>query len=249
MWRISGNNALWESERLQAAVALSFPARGLSLMRLGGSHPEQMGLSQVNIPSRDPDAPQPVEDHYVRGADLIVTYGEAVHSPVHPQVYWRIVDDVAASDLIVVDTIVSNQTQLLDTDPRMMIACTLSGDAWLLASGDIAPSSFRPILTPGHATVSVPVSPPGCAVITRLKDVPWSYGQIFRAADLLDATLSRNEREQTTRLSVQFFGARLEKGVIRRACNCGVLVPRDRDIELAAKHFDRLLQSAPPLTV
>jgi hypothetical protein len=248
MWRIEHSHARWESNHFQASVEPARPGLGLTDVRVGDSSLAAGNLLQIHVAAQAKEAGREIQDCYARGSDLIVTYAETSHSPVCPQIYWRIIDTPDAWESVTIDAIVSNQTQLLDTDPRMRIGCSLPSDSWLRTHRPGTSSVFDHVSMRDGETVSLEVKPPGCALLVRLAGVAWSYGQIIEAIDLIDAELVWNAAKGTTTLWAEVFENRLEKGVIRRARARGVVVPRERDEELVARHFENVVRSAPPLT-
>ena len=108
---------------------------------------------QVAVPTRTRNLPECVEDAYVRGPDMIVTYAETTQSPVRPQVCWRILDQSSASPGIVVEAIVSMQTRWPDSDPRIQITSVIPGREWFLSDRHRRPTGdLQPIALDGSLT-------------------------------------------------------------------------------------------------
>ena len=248
MWRMEQSTALWHSERFFASVDLTRPFEGIRQARFRRASLDGAQLMQVAVPTRARGLSERVEDAYVRGPDLIVTYAETTQSPVRPQVCWRILDQPLTSPGIVVEAIVSTQTRWLDSDPRIQIASAIPGREWLLLAGDATTSGFRPIVWEDASSRMVEVSPAGTAFLARIPASANSYGHVVVANDLLGAHLIWDPVHHVTTLSAMFFGGRLEKGILRRVRSRAILVPRERDEELLAELLMTSLAAAPPLT-
>jgi hypothetical protein len=252
MWRIEGHNARWKSRQLEATLDISRPDVGLRRIRCGGALVERLSLLQMHL-SSSAAACQPVEDCYVRGPDLIVTYAETSVRPTRPQVYWRVIDEQDASNIIMLEGIISNQTEMLDMDPSVCVSCDVPGNTWLCHENresreEPSTSSFRPVSLEHDLRVPIPVPPGGCALLARFPELEWTFGQILLPSDLLGAELIGNPLEQTSRVRLQLFADRLEKGVLRRARADTILVDRSRDESVIADYLWRMAQTAPPLT-
>ncbi len=248
MWRIEQATAQWNSARLHATLELTHPARGIQCLRFGRAPLEDAQLMRVTIPTRGHGLPECVEDAYVRGPDMIVTYAETPRNPVCPQVYWRILDEPLSSPGIVLEAIVAIQTRLLDSDPRIQLASTLPGCDWLCLAGGTAASGFRPVALDDRSPRSIDILPSGTALLARIPASSYSYGHILFATDLLAAHVAWDPAKRMTTLSTVFFGERLEKGILRRVRSRAILVPRAQDKELLAEFLITSVAAAPPLT-
>lgn len=247
MWQIHQSTARWESDRLRVSVDLTCPAVGFHDIAWEATEFPDARVLQVSVPSRGHHDTERVEDVYVRGTDAIVTYAETSHSPVHPQVYWRVLDTPHSSPAIILEAIVSVQTRLLDSDPRIQLASTVAGDPWLLRAAEDSAERFRTIVPPRRSPVSIDVAAPGIALLARIPESACSYGHIIHATDLIDAQLTWDRAGHMSTLSTVFFGQRLEKGVLRRVRARAMLVPRAQDESLLATHLLESVRAAPPL--
>ena len=164
--------------------------------------------------------PMGIADAYVRGGDLVATYGRLPNSPYAPQIYWRWEQgDSPAS--FGVSLLVSVQTDLLDTHPQIRVSSRLAAEEVIRV-------------------------PPGC-VVWRLVGGEWSYAEFALEHDFRQLTLEANEGGfQTSHWDL--FAEFLEKGVIRRAQIHGVFLPRKGDIELAAACYRAAEVRPLPLT-
>jgi hypothetical protein len=247
MWQIHQSTARWESDRLRLSVDLACPALGFHDIAWQATEFPHTRVLQVSVPSRGHHDSERVEDVYARGTDAIVTYAETSHSPVHPQVYWRVLDTPHRSPAIILEAIVSVQTRLLDSDPRIQLASTVASDPWLHRAAEDSAQRFRTISPQSRSPVSIDVAPPGIALLARIRESAYSYGHIVHAADLIDARLTWDQAGQMSTLSTVFFGQRLEKGVLRRVRARAMLIPRAQDETLLAAHLHESVHAAPPL--
>ncbi|MHB0957556.1 MAG: hypothetical protein ACYC0X_26045 [Pirellulaceae bacterium] len=248
MWQIEQSTAHWVSHRLRLSVDLTRPTHGFHHIALEATELPDAQVLQISIPGRDPGDTPSVEDVYVRGSDAIVTYAAMAHNPVHPQVYWRVVDQPHVSPVIILEALVSVQTPLLDSDPRVQLHTTLAGNSWWQCTVEHAAERFHPMGPPQQASVSIAVTAPGIALLARMAELPYSYGHIIHAADLIDAKLTWDPARKTSTLSTLFFGQRLEKGVLRRVRARAILAPRSQDEALLGEQLLECVGAAPPLT-
>ncbi len=129
MWSLEGSMACWQSPDAQMRVDAKRPDQGLHEIRWRGSMLPELRLLRVSSISRG-DEDHQLEDVYVRGQDVVASYAETDRNPVHMQVYWRISPPPDGESGVVLEAIVSAQTPLLDSDPRVEISSVLSGRDW-----------------------------------------------------------------------------------------------------------------------
>ena len=253
MWRIEGHLAQWQSGQLEAALDTSRPDLGLSRIRCGSARLEGLSVLQMHLVSSSSDECRPVEDCYVRGPDLIVTYAATEARPTRPQVYWRVIDEPAVADIVMLQGIISNQTETRDIDPSVCASCDVPGATWLCHENRESPEEsskycFRPVSMEHPFRVPIPVPPGGCALLARLADSEWTFGQILLPSDLTRAELIGNRSDRTSRICLELFADRLEKGVLRRVRASTILVDRRRDESVIGDYLRQMARTAPPLT-
>jgi hypothetical protein len=178
--------------------------------------------------------PLEVADSYVRGNDLVASYQPTEAWPYAPQIYWRAnPSPTTATALASMSLLVSVQTPLLDTHPKISVASQIpSSELYLVSVG-----SDRAITTAGAS----------CCIVWRLLTAPLSYVEFMPATDFQQVTCSPSTRG-TFYAEWHLFSEFLEKGVIRRARVHGALLPRKNDIELAIECCSEFEHSPPPLT-
>jgi len=246
MWSVRSTAGVWDSPRLQARVDLMEPTVGLHDLRFGGAPLHRTQVMQVTLPTRNAQDALQVEDVYVRGPDLIVTYAEAASSRVRPQIYWRIIDEPTDSPALVIELLVSMQTQWLDSNPRIQLMATIPSIQWHSLAGSETGNEFQSMRLHPESKQTVALSPP-VALLARVPHAPCSYGQSILATDLLSAQLVWDPASAQSRLETTHFGERLEKGVLRRLCSRAILAPRENDETLVAGLLRHAATAEPPL--
>lgn len=224
----------------------------------------QLGVQELRLDSRSIDGqllalapseavatwPARVADAYVRGPDLVATYAggafeDGTSWPYSPQVYWTILPPEHGSEIVAsLALVVSIQTDLLDTHPRIDVRSNLTAEEVLLicVSGD-------EMLVDSHVEGVQAIDPRASAyaIVWRFEDGTPSYAEIMPTTDfrqLAVERLSTGEFQSRWELFAEF----LEKGVIRRARLQSLFVPRENDVQLVAECC-RAIESQPlPLT-
>jgi hypothetical protein len=187
----------------------------------------------------DPDAafdiPATVADQYVRGNDLIVTYAP-IRDALTSQIYYRYFEIDSRHPAI--DVVLSRQTELLDSNPTVMVSSYLDfGEVLSFENGQFGPTEIRRNgLTAIHS----------CLVVCRVADQDLSYIEMTHPSDFETSALCREAT--CMRIERTLFQHRLEKGVIRRGQIRCAFVPRHDDAAMAQRLFEQLMESEPPLT-
>jgi hypothetical protein len=156
----------------------------------------QLGLHEISIESRaligrilcvgqseeaanggrSNDRTWPVAEAYVRGADLVATYKPTDNWPFSPQVYWRIDRADASGQLASQSLLVSVQTHLLETWPRISIESLLRSEEVLVVSpGSNHGPTSRSLSQGDH--MFYPSASMGC-VVQRVAGSEFSYVEI-----------------------------------------------------------------------
>jgi hypothetical protein len=128
LWQLTGTQA--QSLFGQRAFSLDVlrPEHGLILASEFGACGRVLQVHSGGRPASAPDssAPESVEV-YTRGADLVATYAATVERPNRLQIYWRLEPNMSPGLLAACELIVSVQTPLLASDPRIHVASTIEG--------------------------------------------------------------------------------------------------------------------------
>jgi hypothetical protein len=254
-WKLASSIAHLDSGVLHATLDVSRPQVGLHqksfdyghvpccvfmLHRAGES--EWIGLSGEELDKKR--WPLSVADAYVRGGDLVASYTPTNDWPYAPQVYWSAntlesIDGVVGS----VSQLVSVQTPLLDTHPKIDLLSQVPSSEYLLLSLSNYEAEFEPI--EGDRTLRS-VGGTMC-VLWRLLAAPLSYVEIVEATDFYE--LSCGPAGDGRLLAAwRLFAEFLEKGVIRKARVHGAFIDRAHDCEIAIECCRAIERSPLPLT-
>ncbi len=240
MWSLEGSTARWQTASLLLRVDVEQPDRGLHEISWCGRALTALQLLRVAALSSGGHG-YALEDVYVRGRDMVATYAQTANSPLRTQVYWRIGQLPDVDGGIVLEAIISAQTQLLDSDPRMEISSVLVGRDWSLLRGPAERGDCESLAVDAQRPCRLDVPPDGAAVLLRSPEGACTYGQLIPRADWVESRIVWDA-------ATAYFAARLEKGVLRRTRVAALLMPRDRDIEHLRAYWSALQLAAPPLT-
>ena len=221
VWTLNATRAILRTPQLNAGVDLLRPRAGLGQLAYGGSAFDGsiLGVAPGTFPL---PSPGDLTDRFVRGTDLVATYAATTERPFSLQVYWRAT--TTSDGAVVLDAILSLQTDLLESFPGIAIETTLP-------TGECTP------LEDAGAD----------ARLIRPDDVDWSYAETAHPDDA--GQLQISESDGDLRMVRQLGGRFLEKGVIRRLRVRGIFLPRDGDEATATTYLTSLVAEEPPLTV
>jgi len=249
---LDGNFAVLSSAHLFGRVDFSRPNVGMQLQQtdVSSSTAQILGVRCHEEPSgheidRTAAAwPLRTSDVYIRGDDLVASYEPAPDWPFSPQLYWqsgalRQLDGVRAS----LSLLVSVQTQLLDTFPRIGVASQLPpGEVLLISCSDAGGNRAEVITSRRHLREPVEIS----CVLVRLSESQVTYVELAAPSDFHELRLRSEESGASIEWSL--FSEFLEKGVIRRARIHAALLPRQSDIDLAVACCEATKRLQLPLT-
>lgn len=253
-WHLDQNSARLNVDAWEAVSDIYCPAEGLHNWRLNGL-PLQVPVSLLGV---EIDAVT-IEDVYVRGTDLVVTYAATPNRPTRVQVYWRAYSTSASAGgkALTVDLQVSVQTHLLDSNPALSASSTCRADEIRQLMNPTEESSFRNLISGASAGMPRDVSGEGhrACVLMRQANSEISYAEMVHPADRRRDTLAALPLvEQSSvavrqlKLSHELFLPPLEKGVILRGRIRGILLPRNDDESAVLASYAELVSAEPPLT-
>ncbi len=121
MWRITHHQATWVTDSWRATLNLLRPDLGLVQESADGEALVPWQLFGVQTAA--PREAWQLNEHYVRGQDLVVQYCIAGWD-LYPQIYWR-VKPTAPSDCSELELLVSIQTSRLDNQPATQVRCQI----------------------------------------------------------------------------------------------------------------------------
>jgi hypothetical protein len=229
-----------------ALVDPPWPNRGLSHVRVNDQVFDAMTARLLVITPQD-DPPiwhARLVDRYVRGNDLVATYTGNDSWPYAPQIYWSAEPEAAdGAALGSLSVVVSIQTNLLDTHPRVFVRSGIPADELLM----VRVSGRDTIVdTPADGVQLLDAGSSAHGLVWRLPGGEMSYAEMMPTSDIRQLEIRRGGPGCMARW--ELFSEFLEKGVIRRARVQSVFLPREDDVHLAAKCC-RMLASRPlPLT-
>jgi hypothetical protein len=246
---------------LSGRVDVSQPGIGLHSLAINGEsyHAQLLCVGQIvnNDAPVSPSAPPddthvsrvvgawPVADAYVRSGDLVAMYEPANGWPYTTQIYWRANPSDSANDVLSsLSLLVSLQTHLLDTWPKLAVDSRLAADDVVYLACDSAKRASTQPIGRGRHTLR-PMSP--CCILRRLAGAPISYAEIMPAGDVREVTIWHGA-EGVCRTRWELFSEFLEKGVIRRARMLSVVLPRENDTENALALCEAIERRPLPLT-
>jgi hypothetical protein len=248
MWHADNSTLRFELARFSAAVHPRNPADGVRDVCVDG-----IGLAQfrplcvVIPPAESRDAPEPVSplpaadvDFYIRGGDLIATYFNRPARAMRTQIYWRTATHRSAGAIAALELVVSVQTNLLDSCPRITARSAIPASEVLQLAdpdrGTFGSANSRQLSAPCY--------------LFRLANGKYSYVQIVHPGDAQQSDLQSQAEGGAgcVELRHELFSPKLEKGVILRARVLGLLVDRAGDEAAAAGHYAAFLSQDLPLT-
>jgi hypothetical protein len=242
-WTLDRHWGKFSVGAIGATVDLEQPVMGLLAMR--GSAEQVLGRLLV-ITSGEAGSTWPAKlvDGYVRGNDLVATYTGGDDWPYRPQIYWD-VETIEAGDqeIPAITLVISIQTNLLDTHPRIVVASNLLCEEGFLVSivGD-------DMLIDSHVKGLQTLDPraTACGLVWRLPGTKTSYAEIMPTADFRRLNVARSDTVIGSRW--ELFAEFLEKGVIRRSRLQSLFLPRENDIQLTAEACQTITKRPLPLT-
>jgi hypothetical protein len=233
----------------RARCRIAEPHLGWRDIRLEGAALKNIQPLSIVLDRQPPSVARPPQEAYVRGADLIATYAECPEPEMRTQIYWRTAAPSQPGVLAAIELLVSVQTSILDSCPRLETRSTLLADEILRLADPVAGPFVTLAPPPISGEPSEPCGGPRCYLF-RLASSAYSYAEMIypAVAELSEMeSVARDLAFQAT-LRHQLFAARLEKGVVLRARILSLLCDRDGDAQTAALHYRAFLAGQLPLT-
>ena len=255
-WSLADSIAHLEHPQLAGNINVARPEIGLHAIALDhDSMPcrlfctqrssESAAITTISSSESSPLWPLTVAEAYVRGRDLVASYRSTDSWPYSPQLYWQAgtldaVDGAIAS----LSHLVSLQTHLLDTHPRVHVASQVpSGELLMISINENGVADVEPVT---QDVVTAPTASICCA-LWRLPNRRLSYAEIVSVQDVRQIEF-RFGPNRTLAARWHLFAEFLEKGVIRRARVHAALLPRANDTELAMECCEAASLCPLPLT-
>lgn len=249
VWQeVEGHLARIQLERCTATVDWHNPRGGLGALRLDGQVLEDFHPLGPELAALEP-AEASAAEHYIRAGDLVATYPNRPAAQLRTQVYWRTGTHPREGAIAAIELVVSVQTALLDSCPKIAIASHLHASEALRMT-DSQSGAFTSIVPPtAEADPDNIAGAPQCYLF-RLPGRQYSYIEMIHPADVQSSSWDGWLHGAHYRLQLrhELFADRLEKGVILRARVLGVIVDRRDDKAAALRHWQRFLTEELPLT-
>jgi hypothetical protein len=216
-WQLNEAHATLQCGSFRASIDATKPSHGLHDVSIAEQRFANCRFLGIAI-----DGAGTLSDLYQRGGDLIARYGQTSDRPFAVVAYWR-AGWTGAGDHPYVDLIVSVETNLLDSQPRLE----------------------------AQTSLAIPASEVACngtshCCRARLPHSAVSYIEIAHPDDSLTPSLAHHGGE--VRLTTRLFGLPLEKGVILRSRLRGLFVPQADDKAQADAAVAEFAAAPPPLT-
>lgn len=253
-WVQNNQAAALRLDGLKAALDFSWPDLGLNALHAGHESLPGSLLKVQFAPSATslsgasslPTAPRASTEFYLRGGDAVADYPATDPFPFRSLIYWRVLEGSEPPAVAALEAIVSTQTDLLDSHPRISVSTSLPAlELWRLTN--LEKAEFKQIALLKAEPQQVHYSQgPGC-YLWRLSGERWSFAEMLPPSDFHSTDIVSDGAGMFT-LSHRLFERSLEKGVILRARVRGVLLERGRDAVCAMEWYRDLLKSEPPLT-
>jgi hypothetical protein len=184
-----------------------------------------------------------IDERYVRGGDLVMTYEKTGPHRLAPQIYWRASISIASTARL--EMVLSMQTDLLDSRPHSTV-CSVALKSKLFHAEGLIESRFEEIASGAD--------PFDCSRATehlfvfRNEELGLSYAEMVHPSDFVSVALHRDQERRPWMLESTLFPERLEKGVIRRGRICGWFLPAENDLAVAVELAKRFVDEPLPLT-
>ena len=229
-WTFEASVAKLRAGPLSARFDVTRPDLGLQYIQLNARDLAGQLLAvhrHADDVTSKPAWPLPLADAYIRGDDLVATYKPIDDWPYSPQLYWSATPlDAGTEVLASLSLLISVETHLLDTWPRIAVSSQLACDQLLqVNSATGIAESLKPTQTIGP-------SKDICCVLHRLADLPISYVEIMPASDFRELAVLQ-VKGSGYRAEWRLFADFLEKGVIRKARLQGAFLLRENDVQLS----------------
>jgi hypothetical protein len=163
------------------------------------------------------------------------------------QIYWRAVENRAAGAVAAIELLVSVQTSLLDSCPKLQTHSTVVADSVFRVESNGA-DRYTEVALDGRTDGVERASAAG--YVFRLAGSELSYAEMAHPADARLARFESRPQGASWRIQIahELFAERLEKGVILRGRALGLLLNRGDDLRAASAQFAAFLAAEPPLT-
>lgn len=249
MWQLDENKAVLQTPTFAIEIDTHSPESGAVLRQMAGEAYPKASLLRIHSNSPSEVGVPACESVHQRGPDLVVDYRMSKVPEFTWQVYWRALTGWDSRNVLGgVELILSVQTELLDSDPRMIVESHLSNSRMLRVDGGQHASAEAIDIDVSDISSPVTLDPPGI-LLYRPCEASFSYLELVHPSDFIDLEIARASQDSSEYASrFTMFEAPLEKGVIRRGRLRGLLLSRDDDVASARSCYEQFIASPIPLT-
>lgn len=249
-WKLDGYRGHFQLSHAQGACDVLQPDLGVTGLAIDGSSLPRVSLLGPTLPRPVGDRDRNDVETYTRCGDLVAIYAPTASYPFRSQCYWRVgshpleVGGFPAGAAI--ELVASQQTDLLDSDPRLTVCSSISAEEIFCLDRERAFKRLDLSALPRRFSKE---DFSGC-VLYRVSGVPLSYVEIVHPLDFEATSLSHTTTQEGALVRAEhvIFARRLEKGVILRSRVLGLWLPREEDERGAIAHYQAFAASEPPLT-
>jgi hypothetical protein len=255
VWTLEGTTGKLRCGKLAGQLDVARPSNGVavalgseraSLAVLSACRATESRIAAAAVRANDSLSwPPSLDDAYIRGSDLVASYRPTSDWPYSPQLYWQANTLSSVEGLqLSLSLLVSVQTHLLDTWPRIHIASQVpSAEAVRISISESGQAEIVPIEREER------ILPAGfsCGIVRRLTIAPLSYIEIMASSDFRELGFAPSASDESI-AEWHLFADFLEKGVIRRARVHAALLSRKNDVELAVECCRAIEKCPLPLT-
>ena len=252
-WQLVGAQATLGFERFAAHLDVANPATGLGQFSVDGIQVDpRMRIFAVCPPEGGQSAPVRLRESYLRGRDLVATYWESDASRFRIEIYWRDVTDQYSGALAAVELVLSLQTSLLDSQPRLTVSSLLPAAAvWRSAVDGPGSVAEQPLECPPDAVREFTAADGAGCFRFSIHSSGCDYVELVHPADFEWSSLRAaraTEGPGTMLLTHRLFEQRLEKGVILRSRLLGLFLPSGTAGGLVADCYRKFAGEKLPLS-
>ena len=129
VWHCEPPLARLQLDSFQATLDATHPAAGLAHIALPSGQTLDANLLGLDVPLYRPEDAGALLECYAHGMDLVIAYQESALRPFRVDAVWRAIRPAPGDNfLAAVDLIVSVRTDLLDSQPAVMVQSAAAGD-------------------------------------------------------------------------------------------------------------------------
>jgi len=241
-WQLTDHQATLQHREGSTSFDIDKPERGILLP---ASLRKDNRLFTIQSARVDPSHMSADSDAYLRRGDLVTTYGKRGSLPFSLQADWRAVTFANDECIWGMELVLSTQTFQLQNHVHISCESLISGTQ-ILCLGNDGSSDFHSLDLGLAPVVLTPDAYSGCVVFREVNNIH-SYIEMIHPLDFIASRIQRHRGTPLWSLMHSAVDRVLEKGVIFRSQLRGIIAPRDRDLEIAARAYQNFCEAELPL--